>query len=62
MAQVERLDHKNACSIEIIPTKVLRENSDLLLPYLSSTCSTCILENFFPNELKSRKISSLLER
>ena len=62
MTQIERLDHKKACPIESIPAKVLKENSDLFLPYLSSTYNTCILENFFPTELKSGDISSLYKK
>ena len=58
MTQIESLDHKKACPTESIPAKGLKENSDLLLPYLSSTVNTCILESFFPNELKSGDISS----
>ena len=62
MTQIERLDHKKACPIESIPAKVLKENSDLFLPYLSSTYNTCILENFFLTELKSGDISSLYKK
>ena len=48
--------------MESIPAKVLKENSDLLLPYLSTTYNSCILENYFPNELKSGDISSLFKK
>ena len=48
--------------MESIPAKVLKENSDLLLPYLSSTYNTCILKNSFPNELKPGDISSLFKK
>ena len=37
MTQIERLDHKKASAIESIPARVLKENSDLLLPHLVST-------------------------
>ena len=61
MTQIERLDQKKASPMERIPAKVLKENSDLLLPYLSSTYNSYILENYFPNELKSGDISSLFK-
>ena len=48
--------------MESIPAKVLKENSDLLLPYLNNTYNSCILENYFPDELKSGDISSLFKK
>ena len=56
---IERLDQTKAFPIESIPAKVLKENSDLLFPYLISTCNSCISESYFPNELKAGDISSL---
>ena len=57
MTQIERLDHKKASPIECIPDRVLKENSDLLLPHLVSTYNSCISESDFPNELKAGDIS-----
>ena len=48
--------------MEILPAEVLKENSNLLLLYLSSTFNTCILENFFPNELRFGDTSSLFKK
>ena len=48
--------------MESIPAEVFKENSDLVLPYLSSTYNTCILKNSFLNELRSGDISSLFRK
>ena len=48
--------------MESIPAKVLKENSDLHLPYLSSIYNTCTLENSFLNELNSGDISLLFKK
>ena len=42
MTQIERIDQEKPCPIDSIPAKVLHENSDLLLPYLSNTYNSCI--------------------
>ena len=42
MTQIERLDQKTESPMESIPAKVLKENSDLHLPYLSSTYNSYI--------------------
>ena len=62
MTQLERLDQKTASSMENIPAKVLKENSDLLLLYLSSTYNSGILKSYFPDELKSRDIFLLFKK
>ena len=62
MTQIERLDHKKSSPIESIPARVLKENSDLLLPHLVSTYNSCISESDFPSELKAGDISSLFKK
>ena len=62
MTQIERLDQTKACPMESIPAKVLKEIFDLLLSYLCNTYNSCTIENYFPNELKSGDISSLLKK
>ena len=48
--------------MESIPAKVIKDNSDLLLPYLSNTYNSCIFENYFSNEKKSGDNSSLFKK
>ena len=62
MTQIERLDPKKASPIESIPARVLKENSDLLLPHLASAYNSSISESDFPNELKAGDISSLFKK
>ena len=62
MTQIERLDPEKAPPIESIPARVVKENSDLLLPHLVSTYNSSISESDFPNELKAGDISSLCKK
>ena len=50
MTDIERLDQKRHVQWKV------------LLLYLSTTYNSCILENYFPNELKSGDISSLFKK
>ena len=57
--QQQRLDPEKAAQLESIPAKILKESSDVFLPYLSSNFSLCLVENYFRNELKNGDIVSL---
>ena len=60
--QLKRLDSKKATPLESIPGKVLKENSDIFLPYLTDTFNLCLSENYFPNKLKDEDVSSLFKK
>ena len=60
--QLKRLDPKKATPLESIPSKVLKENSDIFLPYLTDTFNLCLSENYFPNKLKDGDVSSLFKK
>ena len=60
--QLKRLDQKKATPLGSIPGKVLKENSDIFLPYLTDTFNLCLSENYFPNELKDGDVSSLFKK
>ena len=47
MTQKDKI--KKVCPLGSVPAKVLEENFDLLLPSLSNTYNSCILENYFSN-------------
>ena len=60
-SQLHRLDPKKATLSECIPVKILKENSNIFLPYLANTFTLCQTENYFPSELKYEDISSLFK-
>ncbi len=60
--QIKRLNPKNGSPKGSIPARVLKENSDLLVPHVISTYNTCISEVYFPDELKAGDISSLYKK
>ena len=60
--QIKRLNPKKGSPKGSIPARVLKENSDLLVPHVISTYNTCISEVYFPDELKAGDISSLYKK
>ena len=60
--QLKRLDPKKATPLESIPGKILKENSDIFLSCLTDTLNLCLSENYFPNKLKDRDVSSLFKK
>ncbi len=60
--KIKRLNPKKGSSKGSIPARVLKENSDLLVPHVISTYNTCISEVYFPDELKAGDISSLYKK
>ena len=60
--QIKRLNPKKESPKGSIPARILKENSDLLVPHVISTYIACISEVYFPDELKARDISSLYKK
>ena len=58
--QLHRLDPKKGTPLVSIPAKVVKENSDIFLTYLTNTFNLYLAETCFPSELKDGDISSLI--
>ena len=62
LTQINNLNHKKASPINSIPAKILKSNSDILLPYLTDAFNLCLSELAFPHELKAGDITALFKK
>ena len=60
--ELSRLNPKKAFTIHSIPSRVLKENKDILAPLLTKIFNNAISQNEFPDDLKLGVITPCLKR
>ena len=60
--QQNRLDPKKATLLGSIPAKILKDYSDILLPYLENTFNLYLAKNYFPSDFKNGDICLLFKK
>ena len=55
--EIKRLDVKKACQTTDIPTKVIKNNSDIFADFFFFNLNNCIASSVFPSNLKNAEIT-----
>ena len=57
--EIKRLDAKKACQDTDIPTKVIKNNSDIFADFFFLSLNNCIVSSVFPSNFKNAEITPL---
>ena len=59
---LSNLNIKKSCQQEVIPTKIIKLNKDLIAKFIAENFNSCIDEGEFPSELKHADIVPFIKR
>ena len=57
--EIKRLDVKKACQDTDIPTKVIKNNSDIFAYFFFLNLNSCMASTIFPSDFKNAEITSV---